>query len=99
MKTNSNLGKAMRMQCWAVIVKIVYAYTSKEFDDAVRELACISADTHTWLLDKSDVDHWSNFLFKGMRWCKMFSNVAESFNAWIIEAHHLPITSMVDLIR
>ncbi|XP_039138187.1 uncharacterized protein LOC120275627 [Dioscorea cayenensis subsp. rotundata] len=99
MKTNSSLGKALRMQCWAVIVKIAHAYTSKEFDDAVYELACLSADTHGWLMNKSDVDHWSNYLFKGMRWCEMYSNVAESFNAWIKEARHLPVTSMVDSIR
>ncbi|XP_039131806.1 uncharacterized protein LOC120268481 [Dioscorea cayenensis subsp. rotundata] len=39
MKTNSSLGKSLRMQCWAIVVKIMYAYTLKEFDDAVRELA------------------------------------------------------------
>ncbi|XP_039139159.1 uncharacterized protein LOC120276473 [Dioscorea cayenensis subsp. rotundata] len=87
------------MQYWAVIVKIAYAYTSKEFDDAVRELTCLSANAHSWLMNKSDVDHWSNFLFKGMRWCEMYSNLAKSFNAWIKEAWYVPVTSMVDSIR
>ncbi|KAL7258142.1 hypothetical protein ACSBR1_004296 [Camellia fascicularis] len=29
----------------------------------------------------------------------MYSNVAESFNSWIREARHLPITNLVDMIR
>ncbi|XP_039141173.1 uncharacterized protein LOC120278445 [Dioscorea cayenensis subsp. rotundata] len=57
------------------------------------------ADVHGWLMNKSDVDHWSNYLFKGMRWCEIYSNVVESFNAWIKEAQHLPVKIMVDSIR
>ena len=51
---------------------------------------------HHWLLYKSDVDHWTNYLFKGARWCEMYSNLVELLNAWIKEARHLPATSMVD---
>ena len=80
-------------------MKIAYAYTEREFDDAVTELAMLSPDAHDWLLRRSDADHWATYLFKGMRWCEMYSNVAESFNAWIKEARHLPVTSMVDSIR
>ncbi|XP_039146825.1 uncharacterized protein LOC120284076 [Dioscorea cayenensis subsp. rotundata] len=98
-KANGSLGKSLKEQCWSVIVKIAYAYTSKEFDDATHELVAISIDAHDWLLHKSDIDHWCNYLFKGMQWCEMYSNVAESFNAWIKEARHLLVTSMVDTIR
>ncbi|XP_039141986.1 uncharacterized protein LOC120279189 [Dioscorea cayenensis subsp. rotundata] len=98
-KVNDSLGKSLKEQCWSVIMKIEYAYTSKEFDDVVVELVALSIDTHDWLLHKSDIDHWCNYLFKVVRWYKMYSNVAESFNAWIKEARHLPVTSMVDTIR
>jgi len=81
MKASAKLGKTLREQCWAVVVKIKYAYTAKEFDDAVTELAMTLPEAHDWLLHKSDVDYWANYLFKGMRWCEMYSNVAESFNA------------------
>ena len=44
-------------------------------------------------------DRWSNAYFKGHRYGEMCSNASESFNSWIREARHLPITKMVDMIR
>ncbi|XP_039114636.1 uncharacterized protein LOC120249979 [Dioscorea cayenensis subsp. rotundata] len=70
-----------------------------EFDDAVANLLNTSADAHQWLMQKSDLAHWANYMFKGDRWGEMYSNVSESFNAWIKEARHLPVTNMVDSIR
>ncbi|KAJ0962191.1 hypothetical protein J5N97_030019 [Dioscorea zingiberensis] len=99
MKGNTSLGKALKEECWALFTRIAYACTSKEFDDAVKDLLATSAQAHRWLIQKSDVAHWSNYLFKGQRWGEMYPNVAESFNAWIKEARHLPVTEMVDIIR
>ena len=72
---------------------------AKEFDDTVNELQATSPEAYHWLIYKSDMAHWSNYLFRGQRWGEMYSNVAESFNAWIKEARHLPVTKMVDSIR
>lgn len=44
-------------------------------------------------------EHWANSVFPGPRWGIMTSNVAESFNSWILEARHLSIPQMVDHIR
>lgn len=76
MKTNARLGKALKDQCWAIVVKIAYAYITKKFDDAVSEFTSLSAVEHDSVLHKSDVDHWSIFLFKGVGWCEMYSNIA-----------------------
>ncbi|KAL7177732.1 hypothetical protein ACSBR2_030991 [Camellia fascicularis] len=43
--------------------------------------------------------HWSNAYFRGHRYAEMCSNAAESFNNWVGEARHLPITRLVDMIR
>lgn len=52
-----------------------------------------------WLLQKFDVDHWSNYLFKDVCWWEMYSNVVESFSVWIKEARHLLVMSITDTIR
>ena len=89
----------MREECWSICFRIAWASTAKDFDDTVNELQAISPEAHHWLINKSDMAHWSNYLFGGDRWGEMYSNVAESFNAWIKEARHLPVTKMVDSIR
>ncbi|XP_039134291.1 uncharacterized protein LOC120271679 [Dioscorea cayenensis subsp. rotundata] len=69
LKANSRLGRALKDECWSLLVKIAYACTASKFDDY------------------------------GSRWGEMYSNVAESFNAWIREARHLPVCNIVDSIR
>lgn len=98
-KGNIRLGKALKEERWSIFARITYAYTEKEYDDAVNDLRATSVDAHLWLLQKSDVAHWSNYMFKGERWGEIYSNVAESFNAWIKEARHLSVSNMVNSIR
>jgi len=44
-------------------------------------------------------DKWADFFFRGKRYGEYSSNVAESFNSWILEERALPITSCLDGIR
>ena len=44
-------------------------------------------------------EHWYSAFFDDQRYGEMFSNVAESWNAKIVKARHLPITDMIDMIR
>ena len=53
MKRNVRLEKALK-ECRPVFVRIAYAYTVKDYDDAVNDLLATSMDTHHWLLQKSD---------------------------------------------
>ncbi|XP_039139841.1 uncharacterized protein LOC120277154 [Dioscorea cayenensis subsp. rotundata] len=98
-KANGHLRKGLKDECWSLIVKIAYVCTSSEYDATVGALSAASIQTHNWLFQKSDMMYWCNYLFRGQRWGKMYSNVAESFNAWIKEAQHLPFCNMVDAIR
>ncbi|KAL7252745.1 hypothetical protein ACSBR1_007336 [Camellia fascicularis] len=43
--------------------------------------------------------HWANEYFRGQRYGEMCSNAAESFNNWISDACHLPITRLVDMVK
>lgn len=95
MKGNIRLGKALKQECWSIFVRIAYSCMEKEYDNAVNDLLATSMDAHLWLLQKFDVVHWSNYMFKGERWAKMYSNIAESFNGWIKEARHLPVSNIV----
>ncbi|XP_038702601.1 uncharacterized protein LOC119999156 [Tripterygium wilfordii] len=42
---------------------------------------------------------WTNAYSVGCQYGEMYSNAAESFNAWILDCRDLPITQMVDKIR
>ncbi|XP_039129100.1 uncharacterized protein LOC120265294 [Dioscorea cayenensis subsp. rotundata] len=92
-------GKSLKERCWSILSRIAFSCAEKEFDDVVADLLNTSADAHQWLMQKSDLAHWANYMFKGERWGEMYSNVVESFSAWIKEARHLPVTNMVDSIR
>ncbi|XP_039114974.1 uncharacterized protein LOC120250246 [Dioscorea cayenensis subsp. rotundata] len=99
MKANVKLGKSLKERCWSILSRIAFSCAEKEFDDIVADLLNTSVDAHQWLVQKSDLAHWANYMFKGERWGEMYSNVAESFNAWIKEARLLLVTNMVDSIR
>ncbi|KAK9368252.1 hypothetical protein V1509DRAFT_80799 [Lipomyces kononenkoae] len=44
-------------------------------------------------------EHWADSYFEGNRLGHRTSNVAESFNSWILEARSLPVHAMMERIR
>lgn len=50
-------------------------------------------------LQDKPFDHWADLFFQGKRYGEYTSNVAESFNSWILEDRVMPITSCLDGIR
>ncbi|XP_039118051.1 uncharacterized protein LOC120253919 [Dioscorea cayenensis subsp. rotundata] len=99
MKANVRLGKSLKERYWSILSRIAFSCAEREFDDTIADLLNTSVDAHQWLMQKSDLAYWANYIFKGERWGEMYSNVAESFNAWIKEALHLPVINMLDSIR
>ncbi|KAL7163931.1 hypothetical protein ACSBR2_039943 [Camellia fascicularis] len=76
-----------------------YAPTVTAFNQKVQRFQESGWGVVTKFLETTHSEHWANSFFRGKRYGEMCSNVAESFNSWIREAHNLPITQMVDSIR
>ena len=75
------------------------ASTRVEFEREMESLLSEGGQKVRDFLSEIPKEHWCNAFFEGQRYGKMFSNVAESWNAKIVEARHLPITYMIDRIR
>ncbi|KAK1258013.1 hypothetical protein QJS04_geneDACA012721 [Acorus gramineus] len=75
-----------------------YGLRIEDYTRALAHMHGYSEQAAKWVED-SDPNHWANALFSGERYGEMYSNCAESFNSWILEARNLPIVQMVDHIR
>ncbi|KAL7180346.1 hypothetical protein ACSBR1_043537 [Camellia fascicularis] len=76
-----------------------YAPTKASFHFKLNELKREGGDIVSVFLRSLPYENWSDAYFERKRYGEMYSNVAESFNSWIRDARHLPITNLVDMIR
>ncbi|KAL7224730.1 hypothetical protein ACSBR1_026083 [Camellia fascicularis] len=81
-----------------------YVPTVTSFNKKIEALKLYSSAVVGEFLKDLHPRDWANAYFKylyamGRRYSEMCSNAAESFNNWIQEARHLPITQLVDAIR
>ena len=76
-----------------------YASTRAEFDREMESLLREVGQKVRDFLSNILKENWCNVFFLGQRYGEMYSNVAESWNSKIVEARHLPITDMIDMIR
>ena len=53
----------------------------------------------TTQLNTADPSHWATCKFSGKRFGHLTSNIAESLNAWLLEARAMPILGMMELIH
>lgn len=70
-----------------------------EFEAAHSKFLDVGGTAAFNFLKDKPFDKWTDLFFKGKRYGEYSSNVAESFNSWIIEERALPITSCLDGIR
>ncbi|KAH7848531.1 hypothetical protein Vadar_004068 [Vaccinium darrowii] len=63
-----------------------------------RNVVFIS-DRNEDFLTNAPKDHWACAFFPGKWYGEMSSSLSESFNSWIREERHLPVTQLVDRIR
>ncbi|KAL7176792.1 hypothetical protein ACSBR2_030190 [Camellia fascicularis] len=76
-----------------------YAPTVTGFNASIETFIKSRRNVATSFLKDIPPQYWADAYFMGARYGEMCSNAAESFNSWICEARHLPITQMIDSIR
>ncbi|MQL96741.1 hypothetical protein Taro_029422 [Colocasia esculenta] len=86
--------KALKDSLVKTLNKVAFALNESEYVAALSEMERKSPEAKEWIL-RNDVEHWANAQFPGERYGQMYSNLAESFNAWIKPARGLPILQMV----
>jgi MULE transposase domain/SWIM zinc finger/MuDR family transposase len=69
------------------------------YDKALENMRTINSKAVDWLLSTTQPIHWAEIYFPGRRYGHLTSNIAESLNAWILEARELPILAMLERIR
>ncbi|KAF5182296.1 Mudr family transposase [Thalictrum thalictroides] len=104
MKNNlsATLTKKNRKRDWIIklFTKCAYAATHVEFQNCFADMIVAAKNVSVnEFFARAPVEHWANAYFRGSRYGNMCSNIAESFNAMIVEERSLPITSMLDMIR
>ncbi|XP_024020388.1 uncharacterized protein LOC21411544 isoform X1 [Morus notabilis] len=75
-----------------------YAPKPESFQRSIESIKGISLEAYNWIV-QSDPQNWANAFFQGARYNHMSSNFGELFYSWASDAHELPITQMVDVIR
>ena len=84
-------------KCVSLLKDMAYACTELEFNKHYDDLVSRSLHVKYWI-DGSEMEHWCNALFEDECYENMYSNVTKSYNSWILDARHLAITKLVDLI-
>ncbi|GMJ11147.1 MUSTANG 7 [Hibiscus trionum] len=86
----------------SIMIEDVYRAASapkpEDFHASVESIKSISLDAYNWIM-QSEPQNWANSFFQGARYNHMTSNFGELFYSWASDAHELPITQMVDVIR
>lgn len=75
-----------------------YAPKFEGFQSSIESIKGISPEAYNWVT-QSEPEHWANTYFAGARYNHMQSNFGQEFYSWVSEAHELPITQMIDVLR
>ncbi|KAH7842268.1 hypothetical protein Vadar_003374 [Vaccinium darrowii] len=73
-----------------IVDQIAYARTENRFNFHMGRLRGMDPELAKWVEDNNP-NHWSNAYFPYKRWDKMYTNLAECFNNWILPLRDLDI--------
>ncbi|KAK6913601.1 MULE transposase domain [Dillenia turbinata] len=101
-KLNKDLKGQFSHEARRLMVNDLYAAAHaprlEGFHQCAENIKAISPEAYNWVL-QSEPEHWANAFFGGSRYNHMMSNFGQLFYSWVSEAHELPITQMVDVLR
>ncbi|XP_028776827.1 uncharacterized protein LOC114733520 [Neltuma alba] len=63
---------------------IAYARLDRDFDCSMEKLMAFCPELGQWLQTNGDIDRWAQSKFPYKRWDNITTNLAESFNAWLV---------------
>jgi MULE transposase domain/SWIM zinc finger len=75
------------------------AISKEGYNKALNDMTAINTKAVDWLCSHTQPVHRAEIYFPGRRYGHLTSNIAESLNAWILEARELPIIVMLERIR
>ncbi|XP_028773768.1 uncharacterized protein LOC114730821 [Neltuma alba] len=74
---------------------IAYARLESEFNDAMENMRSFSSQLFQWLENHGDVDRWALSKFPFRRWDNITTNLAESFNAWMVKERRHNVAQLI----
>ncbi|XP_028803299.1 uncharacterized protein LOC114758433 [Neltuma alba] len=63
---------------------IAYARLDRDFDCSMEKLMAFCPELGQWLQTNGDIERWAQSKFPYKRWDNITTNLAESFNAWLV---------------
>ncbi|KAM2104908.1 hypothetical protein ACFX1R_015463 [Malus domestica] len=76
-----------------------YAPSQLVFDQEMKTLIKDGGTIIQKFLQNTPKENWSNAYFRGKKYGEMCSNIAQSFNSWILDERKMPTYQMIDNIR
>ncbi|KAF7124043.1 hypothetical protein RHSIM_Rhsim12G0084000 [Rhododendron simsii] len=73
-----------------LFTKIAYACDERLYGVYLTKLFGLSPELSKWV-EENGPQHWSNARFPYQRWDKLYTNIAESFNNWLLKLRDLDI--------
>ncbi|XP_028767621.1 uncharacterized protein LOC114725290 [Neltuma alba] len=78
-----------------VLDRVAYAKVDSDFDNAMAELRTMSPELHDWVINQGDVNRWAMSKFPFKRWDNITTNIAESFNSWMVKERKHNVAQMI----
>ncbi len=95
----SGIAKSLRDRWIYRLSEIAYCVNPVLFDEKMKIWKDEGSHALLSFINSVPFAHWTNAHSPSIRYGEMFSNVAESFNAWIDAGRGLPIVPLVEYVR